>query len=121
MYRLLKTITDSLADAALLEMGVETRTTTNEPLTASLRRFFQNFSLTMADAALLEIGVAPDRSAGKPGAVRERLEENLVEAAFAEAGDYDDIHKAILREHRSERDIVRPDECQYGDNDVCFV
>jgi hypothetical protein len=30
----------------------------------------------------------------------ETLEENLIEVAFAEAADYDDIHTAILREHR---------------------
>jgi hypothetical protein len=29
----------------------------------------------------------------------ETLEENLMEVAFAEAADYDDIHTAILREH----------------------
>jgi hypothetical protein len=29
----------------------------------------------------------------------ETLEENLVEVAFAEAADYDDIHKAIVSEH----------------------
>jgi hypothetical protein len=30
---------------------------------------------------------------------KETLEENLIEVAFAEAADYDDIHTAILREH----------------------
>ena len=29
----------------------------------------------------------------------ESLEENLIEVAFAEAADYDDIHKAIIHEH----------------------
>ena len=31
---------------------------------------------------------------------KESLEEYLIEVAFAEAADYDDIHEAILREHR---------------------
>jgi hypothetical protein len=31
---------------------------------------------------------------------KETLEENLMEIAFADAADYDDIHTAILREHR---------------------
>ncbi len=121
MKRLLNKITDSLADAAMLEMGVGEKTTDNEPLLAKIKSFFQNFSVTIADAALLEIGFFPDKSARKPETARETLEENLIEVAFAEAADYDDIHKAILREHRSEQDVVHPDECQYGDNDVCFV
>ena len=29
----------------------------------------------------------------------ESLEEHLMEVAFAEAADYDDIHKAIMHEH----------------------
>jgi hypothetical protein len=29
---------------------------------------------------------------------KETLEEHLMEVAFAEAADYDDIHKAILQE-----------------------
>jgi hypothetical protein len=37
------------------------------------------------------------------------------------AADYDDIHEAILREHWTDRDIAHPDDCQYGDNDLCFV
>ncbi len=128
MKRLLNNITDTLADAAMLEMGVDVNRTAEHrtaaahvPLMATLKRFFQNFSITMADAALLEIGVSPERSAEKRAAVRQTLEENFIEVAFAEAADYDDIHKAILREHRSEQDIIRPEECQYGDNDVCFV
>ncbi len=124
MKRLLNKTTDTLADAALLERSVEVKTNTgakaHEPLMAMLKRFFQNFSITMADAALLEMGVFPDRSAQKQGAVRETLEENLIEVAFAEAADYDDIHKAILWEHQVEREIAYPDDCQYGDNDMCF-
>jgi hypothetical protein len=87
MKRFLNKITDMLADAALLEMGVDVPTTP--------RRSFLRDS--------------------------ETLEENLIEVAFAEEADYDDIHEAILREHRQERDVAHPDDCQYGDNDLCFV
>ncbi len=128
MKRLLKNITDSLADAALLEMGVDVNGvlehvpgTAHEPLIAAVKSYFQNFSMTMADAALLELGVWPERSAGKSEGIPETIEENFVEVAFAEAADYDGIHKAILRERRNSQDIIRPEECQYGDNDVCFV
>jgi hypothetical protein len=128
MKRFLSRITDLLADAALMEMGVEGETTTEHrsqvefaPGMSLLKRFFQNVTDTLADAALLEMGVDVVTPATKTGTVRETLEENLIEAAFAEEADYDDIHEAILREHRSERDIAQPDDCQYGDNDLCFV
>jgi hypothetical protein len=49
------------------------------------------------------------------------MEELLIEVAFAEAADYDDIHEAIVREHRQGSGSIRPDDCQYGDNDLCFA
>jgi len=85
-----------------------------------MKRFLKNIEDALADSALLEMGVAV-ASVEQTKAVRETLEENLIEVAFAEAGEYDQIHKAILREHRRENDMVRPDDCQYGDNDVCFA
>lgn len=86
-----------------------------------MKRLLNKITDMLADAALLEMGVNVVTPVTNAGTVRETLEENLIEIAFAEAADYDDIHKAILREHRSERDIAHPDECQYGDNDMCFV
>jgi hypothetical protein len=127
MKRLLNKITDMLADAALLEMSVDVQTTAehrsntaSEQSMNSLKRLFKNLEKTLAHAALLEEGVdiVSDRRS-RPDEVT--LEENLIEVAFAEVADYDDIHKAILRERQSERDISHPDDCQYGDNDMCFV
>lgn len=87
-----------------------------------MKRLRMSIENTLADAALLEMGVdvatVPEHHS-RPAS--ETLEENLIEVAFAEAADYDDIHEAILREHGAERDIARPDDCQYGDNDLCFV
>ena len=85
-----------------------------------MKRFLQNIENALADSALLEMGVDVAR-VEKPKTVRESLEENLIEVAFAEAGEYDQIHNAILREHRRADDLVRYDECGYGDNDACFV
>ena len=85
-----------------------------------MKRFLQNIEDALADSALLEMGVAV-ALVEHPKAVRESLEENLIEVAFAEAAEYDQIHKAILREHRRADDLVRPDDCGYGDNEVCFV
>ena len=85
-----------------------------------MKRFMQQIENALADSALLEMGVAV-ALVEKPKAVRESLEENLIEVAFAEEADYDQIHEAILREHRRADDMVRPDNCRYGDNDVCFV
>jgi hypothetical protein len=86
-----------------------------------LKRLLQNLIDTLAKAALLEEGVdivLPNR---RPQPDAETLEENFIEIAFAEAADYDDIHEAVLKEHQTERDIAHPDDCQYGDNDLCFV
>lgn len=83
---------------------------------------FRNVSDLLADAALLEMGVEASLvPALRLRRDRETLEENLIEVAFAEAADYDDIHEAILREHRREEDVAHPDDCQYGDTDLCFV
>ena len=85
-----------------------------------MKRFLQNIENALADSALLEMGVAV-ALAEQSKAVRESIEENLIEVAFAEAGEYDQIHNAILREHWTADDMVRYDDCGYGDNDACFV
>jgi len=85
-----------------------------------MKLFLDKITDTLADAALLEMGVQFARPPAKAGDVRETLEDNLIEVAFAEAAGFDDIHKAILKEHESEMFIVRPNECQYGDNDLCY-
>jgi hypothetical protein len=86
-----------------------------------MKKLLNKITDMLADAALSEMGVKVVTPLEKAGTPRETLEENFIEIAFAEAADYDDIHKAILREHQSERDIAHPDECQYGGNDMCFV
>lgn len=85
-----------------------------------MKRFLQKIEDALADSALLEMGVAV-APVERLKAVRETLEENLIEVAFADAAEYDQIHEAILREHRRADDKVRLDDCEYGDNDVCFV
>jgi hypothetical protein len=128
MRSLLENIKDSIADAALLEMGVGLLTKTelrskpdSETVRIQEKGFFQNLTDTLADAALLEMGAevfyAP-RNMRR--AFSESLEEHLVEIAYAEASDYDEIHKSILREHTANQ-RVHTEECQYGDNDACFV
>ena len=84
-------------------------------------KFMNALSAMLADAALLEEGVNIVSNDKGPRPDTESLEENLIEIAFAEAADFDDIHEVILREHRTELDIAHPDDCQYGDNDLCFV
>ena len=86
-----------------------------------MKRLLNKVAEMLADAALLEMGVTVNGSVTKAETVKESLEENLIEVAFAEAADFDDIHEVILMEHRSERDIAHPDDCQYGDNDMCFA
>jgi hypothetical protein len=65
-----------------------------------MKTFFKNLLDNLTEAAMLEEGVRlemPTAVACDP--FEETLEENLIEIAFAEAADYDDIHTAILREH----------------------
>ena len=125
MKRFLKNIQNALADAALMEMGVSAEHSTgarNFPPVQTLKTAFNRISDSLSDAALLEMGGFLGLS---PTALRrsfsEAFEENMVEVAFAEAADYDDIHEALLKEHREPGDIIHPDECQYGDNDLCFT
>lgn len=87
-----------------------------------MRTLFQKLGVTFADAALLEMGINLSHSpAAAQQPFKEWLEEEFIEIAFAEAADYDDIHRAILREHEDPNDRIHPDDCQYGDNDMCFV
>lgn len=86
-----------------------------------MKKLWNKTTDMLADAALLEMGVPAITPVVNRKVDHETLKENLIEVAFAEAADYDDIHKAILREHNSGRDIAHPDDCQYGDNDLCFV
>ena len=71
-----------------------------------MKRFLNKITDILADAALLEMGVDV-KTIAQVGTFRESLEENLIEVAFAEEADYDDIHEAIQREHRQERDVSR--------------
>ncbi len=67
-----------------------------------MKNLFRNLIDALADAALLEEGVRPEmvrQMACDP--LKESFEENLIEVAFAEESDYDEIHTAILREHRA--------------------
>ncbi len=74
-----------------------------------------------ADVALAEAGGMPKTPQAGQTKYHETLEENLIEVAFAEAADFDDIHEAILMQHLDIRDFLHPDDCQYGDNDICVV
>lgn len=87
-----------------------------------MKSFLKKIEENLADAALLEMGVSASftpRDLKQP--FKESLEEHLVEVAYAEAADYEQIHEAIRREHVRNDGPLGPDECQYGDNDVCFA
>jgi len=65
-----------------------------------MKRFFKRTKYLIDEAAMEEEGATlgpPPAEACDP--FEETLEENLIEVAFAEAADYDDIHTAILNEH----------------------
>lgn len=65
-----------------------------------MRTLLEKLEKIFADAALLEMGIDLGRhAAAVKHSLREELEEDFMEIAFAEAADYEDIHSAILREH----------------------
>jgi hypothetical protein len=87
-----------------------------------MKRLFKQMEETLADAALLERGVGLPVTGGHRSMTgRETVEENLIEVAFAEAADFEDIHRAIIREHREAWNLAHPDDCAQGGSDLCFV
>ena len=65
-----------------------------------MKMTIKNVHYLIEEAAMKEegstLGPAPVEACDP---FKETLEENLMEVAFAEADDYDDIHKAIMHEH----------------------
>jgi len=65
-----------------------------------MKTLLKNLLDRLTEAAMLEEGIRLETPAAAVcDPFEESLEENLIEVAFAEAADYDDIHTAILREH----------------------
>ena len=65
-----------------------------------MKNLFRSLTDILAIAALLEEGIHLETVPAKVrGHFAETLEENLMEVAFAEVADYEDIHTAILNEH----------------------
>ena len=75
-----------------------------------MRTFFKDLEKTLADAALLEMGVELYPPDARTAIEHETLEENLIEVAFAEAADYEDIHQSIQREHCRAWLVAHPDD-----------
>jgi len=66
-----------------------------------MKTLFKSLLDNLTEAAMLEEEIRLEPAAHAVcDPFEESLEENLIEVAFAEAADYDDIHSAILREHR---------------------
>jgi len=66
-----------------------------------MKTLFKNLIDNLTEAAMLEEGIRLETPAAAVcDPFEESLEENFMEIAFAEAADYDDIHTAILNEHR---------------------
>ena len=66
-----------------------------------MKTLLQNLLGRLTEAAMFEEGIQREpATAVACDPLKESLEENLMEVAFAEAADYDDIHESILREHR---------------------
>lgn len=87
-----------------------------------MKKLLKKLEGTFANAALLEMGVNTLYSSPTwKHPLKETLEEYLIEIAFAEAADFEDIHQTIQREHQDPEALIHPDDCQYGDHDMCFA
>jgi len=65
-----------------------------------MKRFLKKTEYLIDEAAMEEEGAIPGPVPAEAcDPFEEALEEHLMEVAFAEAADYDDIHKAIMHEH----------------------
>jgi hypothetical protein len=65
-----------------------------------MKTLFKKLLDNLTEAAMREEGITLETPfAAVCDPFKESLEENLIEVAFAEAADYDDIHTAIMREH----------------------
>lgn len=86
-----------------------------------MKKFMQTIQNMLLDAALLDRGVTVVSAPRKrTRAFWRSFEEHFIEIAFAEAADYDQIHKAIQRE-QGNNEGVTAHECRCGDNDSCFA
>jgi hypothetical protein len=66
-----------------------------------MKSLFKKMTDNLTEAAMLEEGIRMETAATTDlDPFKETLEENLIEIAFAEAADYDNIHESILRERR---------------------
>ncbi len=51
----------------------------------------------------------------------ESIEESFMAIAYAEAADYRDFLNVLRYENERLAEFAHPDECQYGDNDLCYL
>lgn len=66
-----------------------------------MKTLFKNMLDLLTEAAMLEESIRLELAAAPVcHPFEEALEENLIEVAFSEAADYDDIHEASVRERR---------------------
>jgi hypothetical protein len=91
----------------------------------TIQSLFERVEERLAASAFAEFGVTDSLgvAVGRTPVhtFAERMEENLVEVAFAEAADYEDIHKALVAEKRETERLAQPDECRYSDKDLCYT
>jgi hypothetical protein len=64
-----------------------------------MKTLFKHLMDTLAESVVPKEGIRLETVPAKAcDPFTETIEENLMEAAFAEAADYDDIHTAIMNE-----------------------
>jgi hypothetical protein len=104
---------------------IKRRYKTMKTLLKNIRSLFERLEERLAASALAEMGVTDslERAVRRTPVhtFAQSVEEKLVEVAFAEVADYKDIHEAMVAEKRTIERLVKPDDCQFADNDLCFI
>lgn len=86
-----------------------------------MKNIIKKIGSILAAPAIAEVegieALNKDAGAQPKQTLAEKIEEGLAEVAYAEAVDYEDIRKSLRAERMFK---VWPDECQFGDNDLCY-
>ena len=89
-----------------------------------MKRYMEKIEDMLTATALVEIeGFGAIRELIDKYDIMGEIDKDFTAIAFTDAGELD-AAQSILHEaeglHR-DREVVAPDDCQYGDNDLCFV
>ncbi len=89
-----------------------------------MKRYMEKIEDMLATTALVEIeGLGAIRELIEKYDIMGEIDKDFTAIAFTDAGELD-AAQSILHEAEvlpRDHEVVAPDDCQYGDDDLCFV